>query len=74
MSPLVGRGPSATGPLGRAQWAGERASRGSRGRNLKGLLALLRPYRARSAAMLVALLIGTAAYLWWRYRRGRGER
>jgi ABC-type multidrug transport system fused ATPase/permease subunit len=63
VSPLVGRGPSATGPLGRAQWAGERASRGSRGRNLKGLLALLRPYRARSAAMLVALLIGTAASL-----------
>jgi ABC-type multidrug transport system fused ATPase/permease subunit len=63
VSPVVGRGPSGTGPLGRAQWAGERASRGSRGRNLKGLLALLRPYRARSAAMLVALLIGTAASL-----------
>jgi ABC-type multidrug transport system fused ATPase/permease subunit len=63
VSPVVGRGPSGTGPLGRAQWAGERASRGSRGRNLKGLLALLRPYRARSAAMLVALLVGTAASL-----------
>jgi len=63
VSPVVGRGPSGTGPLGRAQWAGERASRGSRGRNLRGLLALLRPYRARSAAMLVALLVGTAASL-----------
>jgi ABC-type multidrug transport system fused ATPase/permease subunit len=59
----VGRGPSGAGPLGRAQWAGERASRGSRGRNLKGLLALLRPYRVRSAAMLAALLVGTAASL-----------
>jgi ATP-binding cassette subfamily B protein len=63
VSAVVGRGPSGAGPRGRAQWAGERASRGSRGRNLKGLLALLRPYRARSAAMLVALLIGTAASL-----------
>ncbi len=63
MSPAVGRGPSGAGPLGRAQWAGERASKGSRGRNLKGLLALLRPYRVRSAAMLAALLVGTAASL-----------
>jgi ABC-type multidrug transport system fused ATPase/permease subunit len=63
VSPLAGRGPSGAGPLGRAQWAGERASRGSRGRNLKGLLALLRPYRVRSAAMLAALLVGTAASL-----------
>ncbi len=49
--------------MGHAQWAGERASKGTRGRNLKGLLQLLRPYRRRSAAMLVALLIGTAATL-----------
>jgi ABC-type multidrug transport system fused ATPase/permease subunit len=63
VSPAVGRGPSGAGPFGRAQWAGERASRGSRGRNLRGLLALLRPYRARSAAMLAALLVGTAASL-----------
>jgi ATP-binding cassette subfamily B protein len=49
--------------LGRAQWAGERASKGSRSRNLRGLLSLLRPYRARSAAMLAALLVGTAATL-----------
>jgi ABC-type multidrug transport system fused ATPase/permease subunit len=63
VSPVVGRGPSGGGPLGRAQWAGERASKGSRGRNLRGLLALLRPYRVRSAAMLAALLVGTAATL-----------
>ncbi len=57
MSPMVGRGPG--GP----QWTGERASRGTRGRNLRGLLALLKPYRARAAAMLVALIVGTAASL-----------
>jgi ATP-binding cassette, subfamily B, bacterial len=63
VSPVAGRGPSGAGPFGRVQWAGERASRGTRGRNLKGLLQLLRPYRARSAAMLAALLVGTAASL-----------
>ncbi|MCW2970921.1 MAG: transporter ATP-binding protein, partial [Solirubrobacterales bacterium] len=62
MSPPVGRGPAGPG-FGRAQWAGERASKGTRGRNLRGLLALLRPYRLRSAAMLAALLVGTAASL-----------
>ncbi|HEX4187196.1 MAG TPA: ABC transporter ATP-binding protein [Solirubrobacteraceae bacterium] len=62
MSPAVGRGPSGPG-FGRSQWAGERASRGSRGRNLRGLLALLRPYRLRVAAMFVALVLGTAASL-----------
>jgi ABC-type multidrug transport system fused ATPase/permease subunit len=62
VSPVVGRGPSGPG-FGRAQWAGERASKDSRGRNLRGLLALLRPYRARSAMMLAALLVGTAASL-----------
>jgi ABC-type multidrug transport system fused ATPase/permease subunit len=62
MTPAVGRGPS-TGPLGRAQWAGERASRGTRGRNLRGLLALVRPYRVRVIAMLSALVVGTAASL-----------
>ena len=56
MSPPVGRGPG-------AQWDGERAPKGNRGRNLRGLLALLRPYRTRSAAALVALLVGTAASL-----------
>jgi ABC-type multidrug transport system fused ATPase/permease subunit len=44
-------------------WAGERASRGSRGRNLRGLLELLRPYRLRTTAMLIALILGTAASL-----------
>ncbi len=63
MSPPVGRGPGGGGGLGRSQWDGERASKGSRGRNLRGLIGLLRPYRARSAAMLAALLVGTAATL-----------
>jgi ATP-binding cassette subfamily B protein len=35
----------------------------SRGRNLRGLLALVRPYRLRTAAMLAALVVGTAASL-----------
>jgi len=53
------------GPGGRggAQWGGERASRGSRGRNLRGLLELLGPYRLRVAGMLTALVLGTAAGL-----------
>ena len=38
---------------GGQQWTGERASRGSRGRNLRALLELLRPYRLRAAGMLV---------------------
>jgi ABC-type multidrug transport system fused ATPase/permease subunit len=62
VSPAIGRGPSGPG-FGRTQWAGERASRGSRARNLRGLLALLAPYRVRSAALLAALLVGTAASL-----------
>ena len=48
---------------GGAQWTGERASRESRGRNLRGLLQLLRPYRLRATAALVALVLGTAASL-----------
>jgi len=48
---------------GGAQWDGERASRESRGRNLRGLLQLLRPYRLRVAGMLSALVLGTAASL-----------
>ncbi len=63
MSPAVGRGPGGAGGLGRSQWDGERASKGTRGRNLRGLLGLLRPYRARAAATVIALLIGTAATL-----------
>ncbi len=63
----VGRGGArALGPgMGRGgqQWAGERASRGSRGRNLRALLELLRPYRLRVAGMMSALVLGTAASL-----------
>jgi ABC-type multidrug transport system fused ATPase/permease subunit len=51
------------GGIGRSQWAGERAGKGTRGRNLRGLLALLRPYRLRVIAMMVALVLGTAASL-----------
>ena len=36
---------------------------GGRGRKLRGLLELLRPYRGRSILMLVALVAGTAAAL-----------
>jgi ABC-type multidrug transport system fused ATPase/permease subunit len=53
-----------SGPLSRGtQWDGERASRGTRGRNLRGLLALLAPYRRRVLLTLGALLLGTAASL-----------
>jgi ABC-type multidrug transport system fused ATPase/permease subunit len=63
MSPAVGRGPGGGGGFGRSQWDGERASKGTRGRNLRGLIGLLRPYRARAAATVVSLLVGTAAAL-----------
>ncbi|HME03667.1 MAG TPA: ABC transporter ATP-binding protein [Solirubrobacteraceae bacterium] len=64
MNPAPMRGGGGPG-FGRAAqgWAGERASRGTRGRNLRGLLQLLRPYRLRVAAMMVALVLGTAASL-----------
>ncbi|HEX7610089.1 MAG TPA: ABC transporter ATP-binding protein [Solirubrobacteraceae bacterium] len=62
MSPVVGRGPGGPG-FGRAQWAGERASKGTRGRNLRGLLVLVRRYRGRAALMFAALIVGTAATL-----------
>jgi ABC-type multidrug transport system fused ATPase/permease subunit len=55
LGPGLGRGGS--------QWTGERASKESRARNLRGLLELLGPYRLRVAAMLAALLVGTAASL-----------
>jgi len=44
-------------------WGGERAAKESRSRDLRGLLELLRPYRLRVAAMLAALVVGTAASL-----------
>ena len=57
MSPVIVRG--GPGP----QWDGSRPSRGTRGRSLRGLLGLLRPYRLRVAAMMLALVVGTAASL-----------
>jgi ATP-binding cassette subfamily B protein len=57
--PMIGPGGRRVGQ----GWTGERASRGSRGRNLRGLLELLRPYRLRTTAMLIALILGTAASL-----------
>jgi ATP-binding cassette subfamily B protein len=57
VSPAVGRGPH------QSQWTGERATRGTRARNLRGLLALLRPYRGRAALTVLALVLGTAASL-----------
>ncbi|HEY7893189.1 MAG TPA: ABC transporter ATP-binding protein [Solirubrobacteraceae bacterium] len=45
------------------QWSGERASKGTRSRNLRGLLALIGPYRLRAAVALLALVLGTAASL-----------
>ena len=63
MSPAIARGPGGGAGLARSQWAGERASKGSRGRSLKALLGLIRPYRARAALTLAALLVGTAASL-----------
>ncbi len=48
---------------GGTRWDGERASRESRGRNLRGLLELLGPYRLRVSVMLVALGLGTVATL-----------
>jgi ABC-type multidrug transport system fused ATPase/permease subunit len=62
MNPAVGRGPGGGG-RGGSQWAGERPSRGTRGRNLRGLLQLLKPYRTRAVLMLAALFAGTAASL-----------
>jgi ATP-binding cassette subfamily B protein len=53
---MVGRGPGST-------WTGERASKGTRGRNLRGLLALIKPYRTRAMLTVVALVVGTGASL-----------
>ncbi|HEY1457030.1 MAG TPA: ABC transporter ATP-binding protein [Solirubrobacteraceae bacterium] len=61
MSTPAGRMIGGRGPTG--QWDGERAGKGTRTRNLRGLLGLLRPYRARAGAMIAALILGTAAYL-----------
>jgi ABC-type multidrug transport system fused ATPase/permease subunit len=61
MSAHGGRIISGRGPTG--QWDGERSAKGTRGRNLRGLIALIGPYRARAAITFVALLLGTAASL-----------
>jgi ATP-binding cassette subfamily B protein len=53
---ISGRGPTGT-------WDGARAAKGTRARNLRGLIALLRPYRMRAAITMVALIVGTAAAL-----------
>ncbi len=45
------------------QWEGERAGKGTRTRNLRGLIALIKPHRGRAALAIVALLLGTAASL-----------
>jgi ABC-type multidrug transport system fused ATPase/permease subunit len=57
-----GRGFGARGPMG-SQWTGERAAKGTRGRNLRGLIALVGPYRVRAALALATLLLGTVAAL-----------
>jgi ATP-binding cassette, subfamily B, bacterial len=46
-----------------SEWTGERSSKGTRGRNLRGLLKLIGPYRTRATLTLVALLLGTGASL-----------
>ena len=61
MSAHGGRIISGRGPTG--QWDGERAAKGTRGRNLRGLIALIGPYRVRAAVTFGALLLGTAAAL-----------
>jgi ABC-type multidrug transport system fused ATPase/permease subunit len=58
-----GRGLGPGFARGGSQWTGERAAKGTRGRNLRGLLRLLKPYRLRVSAMLTALILGTAASL-----------
>jgi ATP-binding cassette subfamily B protein len=52
---------SGRGPTG--QWDGERSAKGTRGRNLRGLIALIGPYRGRATITFVALLLGTGASL-----------
>jgi ABC-type multidrug transport system fused ATPase/permease subunit len=46
-----------------SRWTGERSGRQSRGRNLRELISLLRPYRRRAIVMVATLLVGTAASL-----------
>jgi ABC-type multidrug transport system fused ATPase/permease subunit len=62
MSAHGGRGFGGRGFAG-TQWTGERAAKGTRGRNLRGLIALVGPYRVRAALALLTLLLGTVASL-----------
>ena len=60
------QGPGAAGSTGADRYAELRrrlAGTAGRGRKLRGLLALIRPYRWRAVAMLIALVVGTAASL-----------
>ncbi len=59
MSAHGGRAGGRFGP----EWTGERASKGTRGRNLRGLLRLIGPYRGRATLTLLALILGTGASL-----------
>jgi ATP-binding cassette subfamily B protein len=62
MSAHGGRGFGGRGFAG-TQWTGERAPKGTRGRNLRGLISLVGPYRVRAALALLTLLLGTVASL-----------
>jgi ABC-type multidrug transport system fused ATPase/permease subunit len=62
MSAHGGRGFGGRG-FASTQWTGERAAKGTRGRNLRGLIALVGPYRVRAALALLTLLLGTVATL-----------
>ncbi|HUA12435.1 MAG TPA: ABC transporter ATP-binding protein [Solirubrobacteraceae bacterium] len=67
MSPGVARGGAGGGGGGGGRWGstwtGEKPSRGTRGRNLRGLIQMIRPYRWRAVATAAALVVGTAAAL-----------
>jgi ATP-binding cassette subfamily B protein len=52
-------------------WLALRGADQQRGRKLRGLIDLLRPYRARTALMFVALVLATAAALAPPYLAGR---
>ena len=56
-------GPPARGVTRRDEIVRRWRATGGRGRKLRGLLALLRPYRSRTILMFIALLAGTAAAL-----------
>ena len=62
MSAHGGRGFGGRGFAG-TQWTGERAAKGTRGRNLRGLISLVGPYSGRAALALAALMLGTVASL-----------